>query len=143
MTGVGDAPSRRAWGSLESDIMTVLWAAGEELVVCASEAGVVDFAPGETVRRGRVAPGQMVLVDPDRGLLLDSELKRELAARQPYARWLADWRRRGTTGEPSFAAILQRHRSPDHVWTMQELLAYPLYPPRTRPEDLSEHMRRY
>ena len=52
------------------------------LVVAASEAGVVTMAPGTVVERGRLGPGQMLLVDTrDGSVLRDSEAKERAAAR--------------------------------------------------------------
>jgi glutamate synthase domain-containing protein 2/glutamate synthase domain-containing protein 1/glutamate synthase domain-containing protein 3 len=72
----------------------------DDLVCCASEAGVFDVPPGERARRGRLGPGEMLAVDPERGLETDAAIKRRLSASQPYGRWLAEWRRDGSTGEP-------------------------------------------
>jgi glutamate synthase (ferredoxin) len=57
----------------------------EGLVVAASEAGVVTLAPGDVVERGRLGPGQMLLVDTrDGSVLRDSEAKERAAARHDY-----------------------------------------------------------
>ena len=54
------------------------------LVAVASEAGAIPLAPEETVRRGRLGPGEMFLVDPARGLVLeDGEAKTHLLRRLP------------------------------------------------------------
>ena len=59
------------------------------LLVMASESGVLPFAPEEIACKGRLQPGKMLLVDLEQGRLVpDEELKRDLAARQPYAEWL-------------------------------------------------------
>jgi glutamate synthase (ferredoxin) len=65
-------------------------AAGEDgLVVCSSEAGVVDLAGRGRVRRGRLGPGEIVAVDPARGgLETDADVMRRLARRRPYRRWV-------------------------------------------------------
>jgi len=55
------------------------------LVVAASEAGVVTLSPGTVVERGRLGPGQMLLVDTrDGSVLKDSEAKERAAARHDY-----------------------------------------------------------
>jgi glutamate synthase (ferredoxin) len=55
------------------------------LVVAASEAGVVTMAPGDVVERGRLGPGQMLLVDTrDGSLLRDGDAKERAAARHDY-----------------------------------------------------------
>ncbi len=59
------------------------------LVVMASEVGVLDFAAEDVVEKGRLTPGKMLLVDVRRGRIVsDDEIKREVAARQPYQAWL-------------------------------------------------------
>src|SRR5262249_1498083 len=70
------------------------------LVVCCSEAGAVDLSGRGRVRRGRLGPGQMIAVDPQRGLEENADLKRRLAERRPYGRWLEKGLRRGSNGEP-------------------------------------------
>ncbi len=70
------------------------------LVVCCSEAGAVDVHGHGAVTRGRLGPGQMLFVDPSRGVLLDDECKERLAAGGPYARWAADGLRPMNPGEP-------------------------------------------
>ena len=75
------------------------WVAGGDLVACGSEAGLFDLPDGP-VRRGRLGPGEMLVVDAKRGLQVDREIKRELAATAPYGRWLNAWRRPGSPGEP-------------------------------------------
>ena len=55
------------------------------LVAAASEAGVVTMAPNDVVERGRLGPGQMLLVDTrDGSLLRDTEAKERAAARHDY-----------------------------------------------------------
>ncbi len=58
------------------------------LIVLASEAGVVDIPPADTAELGRLQPGEMLVLDLERGALLrDAELKREVASRAPWGRW--------------------------------------------------------
>ena len=59
------------------------------LVVCCSEVGAVDTRGHGAVTRGRLGPGEMIFVDPTRGVIHDAELKQRVAA-GPYARWAAD-----------------------------------------------------
>ena len=49
-------------------------------VVCCSEMGAVDLAGHGTVERGRLGPGHLVMIDPDRGFVDDGQVKTELAA---------------------------------------------------------------
>ncbi|MFP5376289.1 MAG: glutamate synthase central domain-containing protein, partial [Acidimicrobiia bacterium] len=94
------------------------------LVVCCSEAGAVDLSGRGTVRRGRLGPGQMLFVDPSRGVLLDRACKERLAAAAPYARWAADGMRRVRSGRPvdeppEAAELVLRHLA--HGYTTEEL----------------------
>jgi glutamate synthase (NADPH/NADH) large chain len=66
------------------------WVTDDGLVVMASEVGVLDIAPEHVVRKGRLQPGRMFLVDTAQGRLIeDEEIKAELAAEHPYDDWLA------------------------------------------------------
>ena len=65
------------------------WVTEDGLVVLASEVGVLDLDPSTVVRKGRLQPGRMFLVDTDRGRIVDdAEIKAELAAEAPYDEWL-------------------------------------------------------
>ncbi|MDI1289927.1 MAG: glutamate synthase large subunit, partial [bacterium] len=65
------------------------WVTDDGLVVLASEAGVLDLDPASIVRKGRLQPGLMFLVDTAAGRIIeDDEVKAELAAQAPYAEWL-------------------------------------------------------
>src|SRR4051812_3031856 len=65
------------------------WVTEDGLVVLASEVGVLDLDPATVVRKGRLQPGRMFLVDTDRGRIVDdAEIKSELAAEAPYDDWL-------------------------------------------------------
>ena len=65
------------------------WVTDDGLVVLASEVGVLDFKPESIVRKGRLQPGKMFLVDLQEGRIIeDDEIKDSLAAAQPYSDWL-------------------------------------------------------
>ena len=66
-----------------------IWVTDDGLVVLASEAGVLDLDPAKVVKRMRLQPGRMFLVDTAQGRIIsDEEVKAELAAEHPYAEWL-------------------------------------------------------
>jgi glutamate synthase (NADPH/NADH) large chain len=66
------------------------WITDDDLVVLASEVGVLDIAPEHVVRKGRLQPGRMFLVDTAQGRVVDDdEIKTALAAEHPYDEWLA------------------------------------------------------
>jgi glutamate synthase domain-containing protein 2/glutamate synthase domain-containing protein 1/glutamate synthase domain-containing protein 3 len=72
------------------------------LIACASEAGAVELAGHGRVRRGKLGPGQMLCVDPQRGgLEEDDAIKSRLAAEHPYGAWLDDQLQSISTGSPS------------------------------------------
>jgi glutamate synthase (NADPH) large chain len=63
----------------------------DDLVVMASEAGVLDVAPEQVKQKGRLQPGKMFLVDTvEARIISDREIKEMLASRQPYAEWLKE-----------------------------------------------------
>jgi len=65
------------------------WVTDDGLVVLASEVGVLDIDPKTVVRKGRLQPGRMFLVDTDEHRIIeDEEIKGQLAAELPYDEWL-------------------------------------------------------
>jgi len=87
------------------------WVTDDGLVVVASEVGVLDIDPARVVRRGRLEPGRMFLVDLDAHRIVDDEeIKAGLAARHPYGQWLRD----GMVDLPSLPArdhVVHTHSS--------------------------------
>ncbi len=60
-------------------------------LILASEIGVLPIKPEEIQYKGRLQPGRMLLCDTVEGRIVpDAELKSRLAARQPYAEWIAE-----------------------------------------------------
>ena len=67
------------------------WVTDDGLVVLASEVGVLDFPPEKIIRKGRLQPGKMFLVDIQEGRIIeDDEIKQSLATAAPYSKWLSD-----------------------------------------------------
>ena len=63
----------------------------DDLVVLASEAGVLEVPAEDIRKKGRLQPGRMFLVDTvQKRIISDAEIKKSLAARQPYADWLKE-----------------------------------------------------
>jgi glutamate synthase (NADPH) large chain len=61
----------------------------DDLVVMASEAGVLEIEPEKVKTKGRLQPGKMFLVDTVEGRIVsDQEIKQHLSFQQPYAAWL-------------------------------------------------------
>ena len=91
----------------------------DDLLVMASEVGVLDVPPEDVLFKARLQPGRMFFVDPSQGRIVDDEeIKRELAGRQPYGQWL---RQNGvsldelpepeTVPRPDFETLLTRQRA--------------------------------
>ena len=65
------------------------WITKDDLVVLASEAGVLDIEPSRVVKKGRLQPGKMFLIDTAQGRIIDDEeIKMQLASEHPYSEWL-------------------------------------------------------
>jgi glutamate synthase (NADPH/NADH) large chain len=65
------------------------WVTDDGLVELASEVGVLEIDPATVVRKGRLKPGRMFLVDTgEHRIVEDEEIKGELAAEHPYDEWL-------------------------------------------------------
>ncbi len=65
------------------------WRTDDDLVVLASEVGVLDIHPSKVVEKGRLQPGRIFLVDTALGrIVTDEEIKSALAAEQPYDDWV-------------------------------------------------------
>ncbi|MDB4955339.1 MAG: hypothetical protein JWO36_2908 [Myxococcales bacterium] len=61
----------------------------DDRVILASETGVIDVPPEMIKQKGRLTPGMMFVVDTVEGRIVDdAELKREVAGRFPYRKWL-------------------------------------------------------
>ena len=61
-----------------------------DMMVVASEAGVIGFEAGDIKEKGRLQPGKILLIDTQEGnIYYDGELKAQLAAAHPYRQWLS------------------------------------------------------
>ncbi len=61
-----------------------------DMMVVASEVGVMDFDPTEIAEKGRLQPGKILLIDTQEGkIYYDGEIKAKLAAAHPYRQWLS------------------------------------------------------
>ena len=60
-----------------------------DMMVVASEVGVMDFDPQDIAEKGRLQPGKILLIDTKEGkIYYDGEIKEQLAAQHPYRQWL-------------------------------------------------------
>ena len=65
------------------------WVTDDGLVILSSEVGVLDIPQEKVVRKGRLQPGKMFLVDIEQGRIIeDDEIKDSLADSAPYGEWL-------------------------------------------------------
>ncbi len=62
----------------------------DKLITCASEIGIWDYQPDEVVTKGRVGPGELLVIDTEEGRILQSsETDNDLQKRHPYKEWMA------------------------------------------------------
>ncbi|GAA4911681.1 glutamate synthase large subunit [Mucilaginibacter defluvii] len=92
-------------------------------VVAGSEAGVLIIDESTIVKKGRLQPGKMFLIDTEKGkIITDEEIKHQVASRQPYGRWLENYKiRLNELTEPrlAFASL-----SADSVYRYQKVFGY-------------------
>ena len=61
-----------------------------DMMLVASEVGVMDFDPSEIAEKGRLQPGKVLLIDTQEGkIYYDGEIKEQLASEHPYRQWLS------------------------------------------------------
>ncbi|MBI2204884.1 MAG: glutamate synthase large subunit [Candidatus Rokubacteria bacterium] len=87
----------------------------DDVVVMASEVGVLDIAPENVLMKERLHPGRIFLIDTAKGRIVsDDEIKADLAAEHPYADWLREHSIRlgdlpaHPRPEPDHESVLQR-----------------------------------
>ncbi|MGB7362931.1 MAG: glutamate synthase large subunit [Rhodococcus sp. (in: high G+C Gram-positive bacteria)] len=98
-----------------------LWVTDDGLVIMASEVGVLDIEPSKIVRKVRLQPGRMFLVDTAQGRIVsDDEIKDELAAEHPYQEWLDD----GLIGIDELPERPHVHMTHDRVLIRQQIFGY-------------------
>ncbi len=62
-----------------------------DMILIASEVGVMDFDPNDIKEKGRLQPGKILMIDTEKGkIYYNEELKRQLAEAKPYKTWLAN-----------------------------------------------------
>src|ERR1700712_1971557 len=92
-------------------------------VIAASEAGVLNLDESIVLSKGRLQPGKMLLIDTEKGkIITDDEIKHQVASRQPYGRWLENYKiRLSELAEPrlAFASL-----SEDSVFRYQQVFGY-------------------
>ena len=106
----------------------------DDLVIMASEAGVLPIAPERVASKGRLQPGRMFLVDMEEGrIIADEEIKNRVAREQPYRQWLdkhmVDLTKVKDAPEipqPDHETVLQRQRAFGYTFEDQRLLMLPM-----------------
>jgi glutamate synthase (NADPH/NADH) large chain len=97
------------------------WVTDDDIVVMASEVGVMEIDPAKVVNKGRLQPGRMFLIDTREGRIIDDEeIKKSLAAEHPYGDWLAE-------GMIEFDDLPEREHtvfSHDSVLRRQQMFGY-------------------
>ena len=67
------------------------WVTDDDLVIMASEVGVVDVAPEKVIEKGRLQPGKMFFIDTEQGRIVrDDEIKSKIVSEKPYSSWLEE-----------------------------------------------------
>lgn len=91
--------------------------------IAASEAGVLKLDEKNVLRKGRLQPGKMLLIDTEKGAIItDDEIKKQIASQQPYGRWLENYKiRLDELEQPrlAFASL-----SSDAVFRYQQVFGY-------------------
>src|SRR6185295_7485384 len=91
----------------------------DDLVIMASEVGVLDVPPENILVKGRLQPGRIFLIDTSKGRIVDDEeIKRDLAAEHPYQEWL-DTHLVDIDDLPTARAV-----EPDHETVLKRQLAF-------------------
>ncbi|MEZ5487306.1 MAG: glutamate synthase large subunit [Steroidobacteraceae bacterium] len=106
----------------------------DDLVVMASEAGVLQFPPQDIVRKGRLQPGRMFLVDTEQGRIIeDEEIKRSIVNERPYREWiqqhlihLKDLPAGTALPSPEPETLLQRQLAFGYTFEDQRILMAPM-----------------
>ncbi len=106
----------------------------DDIVIMASEAGVLEFPPEDVVRKGRLQPGRMFLVDTEQGRIIeDEEIKRAICSAQPYAEWikehlvhLSDLPPAPTVEVPDHETLLQRQIAFGYTFEDERVVIMPM-----------------
>src|SRR5213592_260662 len=91
----------------------------DDMVIMASEVGVLDVPPSSVLVKERLHPGRIFLVDTAQGRIIDDEeIKAQLAAELPYGTWLRE-------NSVSLDALPERPApAPDHETVLQRQIAF-------------------
>jgi glutamate synthase (ferredoxin) len=106
----------------------------DDMVIMASEVGVLDIPPDRVLQKGRLQPGRMFLVDTQEGrIVADEEIKLKIATEQPYREWLnhhrlelSAIREAAHNPEPSRHSILQRQQAFGYTFEDLRIIMAPM-----------------
>jgi glutamate synthase (ferredoxin) len=106
----------------------------DDLVIMASEAGVLPVPPERVAFKGRLQPGRMFLVDMEQGrIVADEEIKNTIAAEKPYRQWINDHmielakvKDAPEIPEPDHATVLFRQQAFGYTFEDQRMLLLPM-----------------
>ncbi|HVV48377.1 MAG TPA: glutamate synthase large subunit [Polyangia bacterium] len=106
----------------------------DDVVVMASEVGVLDIPPERILEKGRLQPGRMFLVDTSQGRIIgDDEIKDQMAAAAPYGQWLqenlislADLPKPPSVIEPDHETVLRRQEAFGYTTEDLKVLVAPM-----------------
>jgi len=106
----------------------------DDLVIMASEVGVLDIPPDRVIQKGRLQPGRMFLVDTEEGRIVsDEEIKRSIVTAHPYREWLnrhmielSHLPEPTAVPEPDHRTVLQRQIAFGYTFEDLRLLMLPM-----------------
>ena len=106
----------------------------DDLVIMASEVGVLDIAPERILSKERLHPGKMLLIDTEKGRIInDDELKQQMSSEHPYRQWLnenlitlADLPEAKHLPEPDHATVTKRQKAFGYTYEDLRLIVLPL-----------------
>ncbi|MBI2364475.1 MAG: glutamate synthase large subunit [Deltaproteobacteria bacterium] len=93
----------------------------DDLVIMASEVGVLDVPPERVLEKRRLQPGRMFLVDTSEGRIIsDEEIKEQMAKAQPYRKWLNE----NVVNFDELPGVSDNEPAANHQATLQRLQAF-------------------
>jgi glutamate synthase (ferredoxin) len=93
----------------------------DDLVIMASEVGVLDVPAERVLEKRRLQPGRMFLVDTSEGRIIsDEEIKQEMASAKPYGKWLKD----NVVRFSDLPGVTEQEPRTEHQSTLQQLQAF-------------------
>lgn len=95
----------------------------DDRVIVASEAGALPIDESKVIRKGRLQPGKMFLVDIEKGTIIaDDEIKAKVSSQQPYGNWLENYKiRLEDLAEPR---VTFTHLSNESIFKYQQVFGY-------------------